>query len=70
MKHVYKLNILNLRYSIVVFSKTNITINNYVFRIFFASLDSNSLHISFRRIQYSIRLIFNITINKSQDQFL
>ena len=35
MKHVYKSSILSLRYSIIVFSKTNITINNIIFFAYF-----------------------------------
>ena len=42
MKHVYKLSILSLKYSIVVFSRTNITINNI---IFFAYLLFRSIRI-------------------------
>ena len=43
---------------------------HYISRISLALFDSNSLHASFRRVQFSIRLTFSIIINKSQDQFL
>ena len=38
----------------------------YISRIFFISFDSNNLYAFFRRVQYLIRLIFNLTIDKLQ----
>ena len=43
---------------------------HYISRISLASLDSNNLYASFRRVQFPIRLTFSMTINKSQGQSL
>lgn len=43
---------------------------HYIPRIPLAPPDSNGLFAHFRRIQFPVRLVFNLTINKSQGQSL
>ena len=63
MKHIYKSSILNFRrFDYYILDNEYNDKYYYILRISFASLDSNNLYIFFQRIQYSIRLIFNIII--------
>ena len=40
---------------------------HFISRILLTLFDSNNLYVFFRRIQFSIRLIYNIIINKFQN---
>ena len=47
MKHVYKLNILNLRYSIIAFLKTNIIINVIIYYAYLLFRSIRTIYIFF-----------------------
>ena len=55
MKHVYKLNILNLKYSIIAFSITSITINVIIYHAYFLFRSIRKIYILF-----STNLIFDL----------
>ena len=47
MKHVYKLSILNLRYSIIAFLKTNIIINVFIYHAYLLLRPIRTIYIYF-----------------------
>ena len=47
MKYIYKLNILNLKYLIIAFLKTNITINVIIYHIYLLFRSIRTIYILF-----------------------